>query len=141
MKAQYIPLLYIAGAVAGLMVINSIITNIKGPTVPEPPIPDPYTVPKSNGVTCKVSYPQNIAASLFVKLAKQIYEAKGVFNDDEAAVYSAINQLRTRGDFYVLNGTFNNLYKSDMVQYIRGFLSAEEFLPIATRLSKLPCNI
>jgi hypothetical protein len=141
MKPQYIPLLYIAGGIAGLLVINSIITNIKGESIPEPPIPDPYVIPKSNGVTCKVSYPQNIAATLFVQLAKQIYNAKSWLDDDEAAVYSAINQLRTKGDFYVLNGTFNNLYKADMIQYIRGFLSAEEFLPVATRLSKLPCNI
>lgn len=58
-------------------------------------------------------------------MAKKIKEAKGIFNDDENAVYSALSG-KTKGQIKTIQLIFEKAY-GNMDQYLRSFLKDSEF--------------
>lgn len=53
------------------------------------------------------------------KLAKTIYDAFGFFGDDEAQVIGVFRQLKTQSQVASLAKKFNEIYKKDLIQYMR----------------------
>lgn len=53
------------------------------------------------------------------RYAKIIYDAFGLFGDDEAAVIGVFRQLKTQSQVASLAKKFNEIYKTDLLEYMR----------------------
>jgi hypothetical protein len=129
--------------VIGLLIVRSILKGtgiINNPA--EPVTWDTTKPPVKNSTTCKSSYTaEQIRKGIFSQWARQIFEAKGIFNDNEAAVNDIIfNKIKTRGDMYLLGQYFALQHQSEIISYLKGFLNAEELTPIIKKINSLPCN-
>ena len=71
-------------------------------------------------------------------LAVRIYKAKGLFNDDEDALYSAVKALKYKSQVSQTAGKFLELYKKDMAAYLQSFLNENELSKIFDFWQKLP---
>ena len=132
------------GALFGLVLIRSILKGTGLIQDSAPPITwDTTKPPVKNNTTCKSSYTKaQIQTGIFGKWATQIYNAKGTFNDNEAAVYDVILQkIRTRGDMYLLGQYFALQHQGEILQYLRSFLDEKEMAPIVKKINSLPCNL
>jgi hypothetical protein len=134
--------------VGGGIVILLLTTGIlKGTGLIQTPAPTPKIdlskPPKVGTTICKSSYTAaQIRTGIFQKWAKQIFDAKGFFKDNEAAVYDIfLNKIKTRGDLYLLNQYFSLYHNGQIVQFINGFMSSKEIKPIYDRINRLPCNL
>ncbi len=67
-----------------------------------------------------------------------IYDAHGVFNDDEDAVYFAFSRLKNRAELTLLSEYFKKLYKIDLFIYIQGWMNPTELTKINDIVKKLP---
>jgi hypothetical protein len=79
--------------------------------------------------------------------AKQIYDAMGVFGDDEAKIYGVFRSMKTQSQVSFLAERFQVLYKTDLLDYLkRGYsnwntasgLNANELNQVITIVNKLP---
>lgn len=71
-------------------------------------------------------------------LAKIIYDAKGIINDDEAAVYGVFQSLKTRSQVSFLAEVFFKIYKKSLLAYLQSFLNDSELAVVAKICNKLP---
>lgn len=129
-------------AVAALLLLRSILKGTGIISNTEPVTWDTTKPPVKNSTTCKSSYTADqIRKGIFSQWARQVYNAKGIFNDDESAVNDIfMNKIRTRGDMYLLGQYFALQHQGEIITYIRGFLSDQELTPIIKRINALPCN-
>ena len=136
--------LIIGGGIVILLLTTGILkgTGLIQPEAPTPKV-DLSKPPKVGTTTCKSSYTQaTIRTGIFQKWAKQIFDAKGFFKDNEAAVFDImLNKIKTRGDLYLLNQYFSLYHKGQLIQYMASFMRAKELKPIFDRINKLPCNL
>lgn len=58
--------------------------------------------------------------------AGRIYQSKGIFNDDESRLYSVFQSFPTQIQISFLSKTFTDVYKKDMLDYIKGFTNEQE---------------
>ena len=79
-----------------------------------------------------------LTVSAATTLSRILYNSKGTFNDDEAAVYGVFQQLKTRSQVSFLASVFFNIYKKSLIGYLSGFLNAEELATVAKITNKLP---
>jgi hypothetical protein len=70
-------------------------------------------------------------------IADQINDANGFFNDDEDAIYSAFNKLRTKGDLSKLNDIFTNKYQKDILMFLNSFMNTQELQPVVDKVNNL----
>ena len=132
-----------ATVIGGLLLVRSILRGTGLIKSEERPLTwEISKVPIVNSRACKSSYSRDqIRTGVFAKWAKQIYDAKGFINDDEAAVYDIINnKIRTRGDMYLLSQYFSVNYQKDIIQYMRDMFNDSEMAPIIKKINSLPCN-
>jgi hypothetical protein len=80
-------------------------------------------------------------------LAGKIYNAWGVFNDDEEAIYGVFRQLKNQLQLSQLADKYFTLYNQDLLQrlknpwyYGKDGLDDEQFNVIAQIVNKLPVN-
>lgn len=59
-------------------------------------------------------------------LASDIKKAKGIFNDDETAVYSTLKNVNYKAQLSQVAETFRKQYGTDMVEYLKSFLNEKE---------------
>lgn len=71
-------------------------------------------------------------------IAKQIYAAKGVFNDDEESVYAAFAKLKNKGQISEVAKSFQRLYKKDLQAYLLAFINESEMQKLQLIINKLP---
>lgn len=80
-------------------------------------------------------------------LSKRIYDALGVFADDESAIYSVFRSLKSQTQVSILSEYFSKKYKTDLLDYLkRGYsswnyasgLSAEELNTVLSIVNALP---
>jgi hypothetical protein len=71
-------------------------------------------------------------------LTKRIYDAKGIFNDDENAVYGVFQSLKTKSQVSFLASVFYTNYKKSMYGYLTSFLNTKEMANVAAICNKLP---
>lgn len=139
MKSGYI---YAGAGILGLFLVYRILKGTGIISQAEPVTWDTTKPPIKNSVTCKSSYTaEQIRKGIFAKWARQVFEAKGLFNDNESAVNDVFfNKIRTRGDMYLLGQYFALNHQGEIISYLRGFLSDSELLPIIKKINSLPCN-
>lgn len=70
--------------------------------------------------------------------AKQLYNAKGLVNDDEAAVYDVFKRMKTKSQVSYLSDKFSLYYNTDLISYLQSFLNPEELLKVKTIVNPLP---
>lgn len=69
-----------------------------------------------------------------LKLAAQIYDAKGIVYDTEEDVFKAIGSLKSKAQLSYLAEQFQIKYGKDMREYIKSFLSEDEEFPQVNRI-------
>jgi hypothetical protein len=139
MKSGYI---YAGAGLIGLFLVYRI---FKGTGLIKTNVPvtwDTTKPPVTNSVACKSSYTaEQIRKGIFAQWAKQVFDAKGIFNDNESAVNDVFfNKIRTRGDMYLLGQYFALNHQGEIISYITSFLSSNELEPIIKKINSLPCN-
>lgn len=80
-------------------------------------------------------------------MAKQIYNAWGLVNDDVQKIYAVFRQLNSQVDLSWLCYTYNNLYKEDLLTrlkapwyYLHDGLTDSEFAEVSKIVNALPVN-
>lgn len=71
-------------------------------------------------------------------LAKKIYDAKNIINDDEAAVYGVFQALQTKSQVSFLAEIFFNIYGKSLLGFLLSFLNDTEMQTVAKITNKLP---
>ena len=72
--------------------------------------------------------------------AKKLYNAKGIFNDNEADVYGVFRALQAKTQVSLIARAFFRLYGQDLKNYLQpstGFLSTSEWNEVVNIISKL----
>lgn len=75
-----------------------------------------------------------------VSYAKKLYNAKGVFNDNEADVYGVFRALQSKTQVSLIAKAFFGLYGKDLKNYLQpstGFLNESEWNEVVNIISKL----
>ena len=72
------------------------------------------------------------------RLSDEIWDSKGVFNDDEDAVYGVFRQLKNRAQISFLSEYFFRYKNRDLYEFLNTFMSNEELAKLSDRLSQLP---
>ena len=70
-------------------------------------------------------------------LAKNLYDASGVFNDNEEAVYGVFRQLNYKTQVSWLSYIFYKQYGEDMLQYLKSFMNNDELATLKQITDKL----
>jgi len=92
------------------------------------------------------SYSYAIDTSQATALANQIYNAFGMFNDDEDAVFAVFRTLKTKSNVSFLAKVFSDVYHQDLLTFLRGGswpqdrLSDADVNTINSFLNQLPTN-
>lgn len=68
----------------------------------------------------------------------KLYNAYGIFNDNEAAVYGVFEALKTKSQVSWLSGKFFIKYGVSLKEYLRSFLNDSEMAKVASIINKLP---
>ncbi len=61
-----------------------------------------------------------------------------LFDDDEDAVYGIFRKIQTQWQLSLLSSMFSHVYKKDLLQYLKSFMSAKELDPIIQIVKKYP---
>lgn len=69
-------------------------------------------------------------------LAEKIYNSKGVFNDDEDAIFGVFNSLNYQSQVSSLAGWFYKKYSYDLYSYIKSFFSESELQQLKNIIDK-----
>lgn len=72
--------------------------------------------------------------------AKKLYNAKGIFNDNEADVYGVFRALQSKTQVSLIAKAFFGLYGKDLKNYLQpstGFLNESEWNEVVSICSKL----
>jgi len=70
----------------------------------------------------------------YSELCTALYNAKGTFNDNEAALYGVFTQLQTQIQISFLSNLFYKIYKVDLLNYILGFTNTAERAQLYTTI-------
>lgn len=71
-------------------------------------------------------------------LAKNIYDSKGYFNDDEDKLYGVFKSLKTKSQVSYLAEFFYKKYSKDLVAYLQTFLNDDEMARLKKIIDPLP---
>jgi hypothetical protein len=74
----------------------------------------------------------------FLDLVHSIYNSKGTFNDNEEATFGVFRQIQTQYQLSLLSSLFYVYYKKDLLEYLKGFLNADEMLIITNIVKNYP---
>ena len=74
-------------------------------------------------------------------IAVQLKKSKGIFNDDETAVYSAMKFVKTKSQLSQVATVFNKLTSQDLTAYLQSFMSEKELARIYEIVKNLPAGI
>lgn len=73
--------------------------------------------------------------------SKIIYDAKGIFNDDESAVYGVFRALKCKTQISSLAKGFFDMYKTDLYAFLENVFNLEELGQLSEICNKLPIGI
>lgn len=83
------------------------------------------------------SYPNIISNDVATEYAKQIYDSKGFFKDNDSAVINIFKQVSTRGDVAKIVMAFSQKYGQDMGEYLK-FMDKQNYQLIFDYVSNMP---
>lgn len=69
---------------------------------------------------------------------KQIYDAKGIFKDDEASAIAVAANMPSKYTFKVMAYYFNQSYKKDLLEYLKTFMNAEQLAAFDRAIAAKP---
>jgi len=72
--------------------------------------------------------------------AKTIWDAWGIFNDNEEQVYGVFRSLKTQAQVSEVAQLYYDTYHEDLLESLKNRLSESEFSVIAKMVNKLPVN-
>lgn len=72
------------------------------------------------------------------QIAKDLYDSKGVFNDDEQKLYGTIKRFKFKSQVSQAADVFFTTYKKDLASYLSTFLNDQELQRIYNYLDQLP---
>jgi hypothetical protein len=84
-----------------------------------------------------VSGAQITTVSYADAFCKLIYDAHGLFNDDEAGIYGAFAALHYKTQVSWMAARFFALYQKDLLGYLNSFLNTEELAKVSAIVLKL----
>lgn len=84
---------------------------------------------------------QLLKSSTAIALCKQLWDAKGVFNDDEDSVYAVFKSLKYKSQISAVAAYFYQQYKKDLYTWLKGFLNQEELKTILDYTDNLPTGL
>lgn len=93
-----------------------------------------YTGAKVNNYFSKINFSSSDADNI----AKSIYNAKGITNDDENAVYMAMNRIPTKVAVSLVSHRFKSIYGKELQDFLLSFLNATEFNTVLEIIKKKP---
>jgi len=99
-----------------------------------------YTIYKKILIDYKAKGKQAPKASAFLgpykysELCTDLYNSKGLFNDNEAALYGVFTQLNTQIQISFLSNLFYKIYKVDLLNYILNFTNTQERAQLYTTI-------
>jgi hypothetical protein len=94
---------------------------------------------KANGLQkYKTAY---MPSAGIVMIAEQLKKAKGTFNDDESAVYTALKQLQYKSQLSQLAEYFLKHYRLDLVTYLQTFMNQDELAKVYDLTADLETGI
>ena len=74
-------------------------------------------------------------------IALQLKKSKGIFNDDETAVYSAMKFVKSKSQLSQVATVFNKLTSQDLTAYLQSFMNEKELSRIYEIVKSLPSGI
>jgi hypothetical protein len=83
------------------------------------------------------SYPNIISNDVATEYAKQVYDSKGFFKDNDSAVINIFKQVGTRGDIAKIVMAFSQKYSKDMGDYLK-FMDKDNYQLIFDYVSNMP---
>ena len=83
------------------------------------------------------AYKNIIADDISQVYAKQIYDSKGIFKDDDSVVINIFKSVSTTGDVSKISIAFSNMYKQDMATYLN-FLDKASYTNIYDYVKNMP---
>ena len=72
------------------------------------------------------------------QIVKDLYDSKGVFNDDEQKLYGTIKRFKFKSQVSQAADVFFKTYKKDLARYLSTFLNEQELQRIYNYLDQLP---
>jgi hypothetical protein len=83
------------------------------------------------------SYPNIISNDVASEYAKQIYDSKGIFKDNDSAVINIFKQVSTRGDVAKVVLAFSDKYGQDVGEYLK-FMDKDNYQLIFDYVKNMP---
>lgn len=83
----------------------------------------------------------SVPKTYFIDAARDIKNAFGLFNDDEAAIVRAFKKALTKQEINLISRSYSALYKTDLFFDISNRLNIKELEPIYSYILKLPETI
>ena len=85
------------------------------------------------------NYQMKVSPLQYKTYADQLYNAYGgVFNDNEDSVYDIFRTITTQWQLSLLAGFFHTFYQKDLLEYLKGFLDANELNTLLQIISNYP---
>ena len=69
---------------------------------------------------------------------KDLYDSKGIFNDDETKLYGAIKRFKYKSQISQVADAFNKKYNKDLAFYLNSFLNESELSRVYDFTDNLP---
>jgi hypothetical protein len=82
-----------------------------------------------------------LTAAKALAVAAMLKKAKGIFNDDESAVYSAFKEFKTQSQLAQVAQVFIQEYNTNLLEYLNTFLNDKERARVYSLINKLPTGI
>ena len=82
--------------------------------------------------------PLILTESTSKQYSETIYNAMGIFNDNENAVYGVFEQLKTKSQVSWLAKKFFEKYDISLLEYLRTYFNDSEMAKVAAIINKLP---
>ena len=83
------------------------------------------------------AYKNLIADDIAQVYAKQIYDSKGIFKDDDSVVINIFKSVSTTGDVSKISIAFSTMYNQDMASYLN-FLDKASYINVYEYVSNMP---
>jgi hypothetical protein len=83
------------------------------------------------------SYPNIISNDVASEYAKQIYDSKGIFKDNDSAVINIFKQVTTKGDVAKIVMAFSQKYGQDVGEYLK-FMDKDNYQLIFDYVNNMP---
>jgi hypothetical protein len=81
---------------------------------------------------------QLMTAADMQKIAKDLYDSRGFFNDDESKLYGAIKRFRFKSQISQVADHFQKRYNKDLAFYLSTFLNQDELQKVYNFTDSLP---